>query len=258
VWLATSIWFASRVFRLSGLALPRDWQENRAMARFGVQSHALTFVTRMHERGDVLLLALLLADPTPTGLYAIALTVPAVLAMVPESVSVAAYTALAGETDRGGADLTAFVVRNVLAWMLVLWAAFAATAGILLPLAFGDAYAAAVAPALLLAAALAPAAAHRVIMRYLVSSDRQPTTLRIYTAALVLNTVLNVALIPVFGIDGAATARLLSQTACAVVMVFVFVRITGISARRLLVPQMADLEAYRREADALLRRLSRP
>lgn len=255
VWGVTTLWFASRVLRLTGVSFPSG-SGVREMARFGGQSHLLTFVTRMHERADVLLLAYLLADPAPNGYYAIALTIPAVLSMVPESVSVAAYTALAGEGSARAVELTSFVVRNILVWVVALCLAFASVAGWLLPWAFGDAYSAAVVPSLWLAVAIAPAAVHRVIMRYLVAFNRQGTTLTIYTVALAVNLVLNVAMIPHFGIEGAAVARVISQTVCALALVAVFRRQAGAALRTLLIPQATDLEAYRRRLSSLMARIS--
>jgi O-antigen/teichoic acid export membrane protein len=73
--------------------------------------------------------------------------------------------------------------------------------------------------------------------------------------AVVFTVVLDLALIPPFGVVGAALASLVAYVAYGVVSVVALSRVSGIPVRELVVPTRADLRAYPAAARNLLRRV---
>jgi O-antigen/teichoic acid export membrane protein len=71
---------------------------------------------------------------------------------------------------------------------------------------------------------------------------------------LLVNVAVNLLLIPVFGIAGAALASSVSYTSAAVVLAVLWKRRSGLSVRELLVPTISDARAV---ADAARRALAR-
>jgi Na+-driven multidrug efflux pump len=72
--------------------------------------------------------------------------------------------------------------------------------------------------------------------------------------SVLLNILLNLWLIPRYGILGAAWASLVSYSCEAVLITSVFVSGSGRTLRQLFVPQRADFESYRRRLSLFLRR----
>jgi Na+-driven multidrug efflux pump len=68
---------------------------------------------------------------------------------------------------------------------------------------------------------------------------------------------LDLALIPAFGVIGAAVASSLAYAAFGIGSLVVLSRIAGVPVRRLTVPTRDDLGLYRRAGGALLKRLRR-
>jgi O-antigen/teichoic acid export membrane protein len=114
----------------------------------------------------------------------------------------------------------------------------------LIPFFYGPAYRPAVAPFFVLMPGILAMAVYKVLTRNYTSRNRQQVSVLVAGMALVLNVILNLYMIPRFGVLGAAFASLLSYTVSAIVLLLVFKNETGIPLPHILFIRRTDLIRY--------------
>ncbi len=125
----------------------------------------------------------------------------------------------------------------------------------LLPLVYGAPYAASVTPFLLLLPAVMLLGTARVLARYFTGTNRHKPNIVTRLVSLVVNVGLNWMWIPEYGIAGAAAAALVSYAVDAVLIICVFLSLSGCSIRDLVAIRRADLEPYLRQLENLAKRV---
>jgi Na+-driven multidrug efflux pump len=84
----------------------------------------------------------------------------------------------------------------------------------------------------------------------------RPGTASIVSGVALIATIsLDVALIPPFGVLGAAVASLVAYTVQGILALAALSRVSGMPVRTLVVPERADIDAYRTAARAIAGRL---
>lgn len=236
--------FGIRLAALVGFEPRVDRAEARASVAYGSNLWVQNLLINLHERVDLFLLAWLGIGAFDIGLYATAAGVVAQLRLLPGAIGVAILPQLAGATDAEAARLTAAVIRPSALLMIVIAAALAPIGMVAIPLFFGADYAAAVRPFLLLLPGVAAVAVSRVLARYFAAINRLRGMLVLGATVLVLNVLLNLVLIPHYGIAGAAVASLVSYSAEAIALVAMFLSASGQKLREALFPRASDFAPY--------------
>jgi O-antigen/teichoic acid export membrane protein len=252
--LLSAVYTAVGVLRETGLARPRP-REVVEIQRFGLGSYLARIGLHLHERLDVLLIAYLLGDPSHVAHYAVAVGVIAQLKLIPEAVARALYPQLAGMPEERTGALAARVSRHSMLWVVLSAIAAGVAAPLLIPLVYGDAYQASVAPFLILLPGMAAFTRYRVLSNYFTSLGRQRVNVIIQVVTTSLNVVLNLLLIPQLGIVGAALASLVSYGLASLWITRAFASDSGVSLRETLILRADDLDTYRRRFGPWLRRL---
>ena len=244
VQLGVAAGLAGRVLRATGRPI-LDTDELRASLRFGSMAWLTTGAHQLHERLDVVLLAVLRGDPTEVAIYAVAVGVVNRLRVVPLALASALFPHVAGMQGPDGARFAARVARVAAAGAIVLGLLVAAVAPWAFPWLFGPVYDASTAPAWVLlpgAVALTP---YLVLSRWFQAVDRQRVNVGALVVSLVLNLVLNLWWIPEHGVLGAALASLISYALQGAILAVAFLRASGLSHTALWLVRPSDL---RREA----------
>ncbi|MGP3920749.1 lipopolysaccharide biosynthesis protein [Nonomuraea sp. 10N515B] len=183
-----------------------------------------------------------LVSPTEVGLYAVAGGFLA-LAWVPtDAISQVALHRQATEDEPDACQVTARALRYNILFSSLVVAAMAVMSPVLIPLLYGNAYAASVKPLLLLAPGVIALSVVRLADQFLIRLDRPLTLAVIPVGALALNIALNAVLIPRWGASGAAISASCSYIALAFIEVLWFARTAGID-RRDLIPRVSDLRS---------------
>jgi O-antigen/teichoic acid export membrane protein len=234
VWLAALVGFERRV----------DRGEARASLAYGSNLYVQNLLINLHERVDLFLLAALDVATFDIGLYAAAVSVVAPLRLVPGAIGVAVLPQLAGATNAEAARLTAAVIRPTALLMTAAAAALVPVGAVAIPLLFGAEYGAAVRPFLLVLPGVAAVAVSRVLARYFAAIHQLRGMLVLGASVLVLNVLLNLVLIPRYGIAGAAVASLVSYSAEAIALVAMFLSASGQTLREALFPRASDFAPY--------------
>lgn len=184
-------------------------------------------------RADVLVLNAL-AQTRAVGLYSVAVTLVELARVAADSVAqVVLRRQMAGE-DGSAAGLTAITTRYNTLLTLGSAGLLCAAAPVLIPVVYGPAFGGSVAPLYALAPGLIALGAGRTIGAYLLRLHRPLRMSAIAFAAMTINVLLNLALIPVWGVMGCAVASSLSYCALVAMNVVWFLGVTGMPPRCLI------------------------
>jgi len=244
VQLALALVFGARVGSLVGFEWRLDLTEaGNSLAYAGslwIQYIAINY----HERLPLILLSSLGVAPSQIALYAVGTSVVSPLQLLPGALGTVMLPRLSEAAESEAGDFTAGVVR-ITTWLMVLGALALAVVGtVAIPLLFGREYGAAVTPFLVLLPGLTAATVSRLLARYFAAVGRPHALLGVMFAALTLNVLLNLFLIPRWGILGAASSSLLSYSFEAVATVAMFVSASGQTLRATLLPSAADVAPH--------------
>lgn len=206
--------------------------------RFGLVGEAGTLLQLVVYRLDVLIVTALLGFGA-LGLYAVAFTLSELLWQVPNAAALVLFPRVASE--RGDtAALTARLVRLTSALLLVEAAAGAFMAPILIPWVFSERFVAAVPAFWILLPGGVVLGAAKLISAHLTGRGRPQQPALATAVAFILTVVLDLALIPRMGINGAAVASTIAYTASATVLWAAFVRDTGSPWQAMLIVRRDD------------------
>lgn len=180
-------------------------------------------VAAMYLRVDVLILTAL-ADSRAVGNYGIAFRIISAVAIIPVYVNATLYPHLARLRSDGPRFSRALTraLSSMFALALPVAVGGALVAEPLVLLVSGSAFADAISPLRILCLGLLPSFLNNLLGGALLLSNRAGRLLALSCGGLLVNVLLNYALIPRYGVDGAAAATLISETStCAVALLMV-------------------------------------
>jgi len=207
--------------------------------RFGVRGQAGNVFQFLGARLDLLLVPALL-DLGAAGVYLIAVRTSDVVGQVATAASSLVFPRVADPTESRSTELTQRTARISLLIVGAAALALGLSGEAILSLFFGDAYAAGIGALLVLLVAALPLALGRILSADLKGRGRPGLASWASLGMVAAIVVLDLILIPTYGITGAAVASLLAYTFGALVLVLAFRSVAGGRARAL-VPTWADI-----------------
>jgi O-antigen/teichoic acid export membrane protein len=191
----------------------------RPLVRFGVQSMALVLLLTSMYKIDILLVSYFL-DATRTGHYRAALQVSEFMWVVSVSMEMVMIQSTAALWERGAiaeiTEITSRFLRYVVVVTVLLMAGVFVLGEQFLTVYFGDPYEASVQPLRILLPGVLGFAVARVVWPVLQAGGHLRKLLFATGAAVLANVVLNLVLIPRFGITGAAVGTATAYGSMAV------------------------------------------
>jgi O-antigen/teichoic acid export membrane protein len=234
-----------------------DWSLWKRTARFALPTHCSTVMTYLNYRLDQFIIAMLL-PPEQLGYYAISVGLAERLWMLTGAVAAPLLPHLTNSPNRDPA-VAAVVSRHVLVWtagacfLVFVFADFAVR------LLYSAEFSPSVAPLRWLLPGILTLSVGKVLVAELIARKKIMYMLLISMGAAVMNVAGNVMLIPQMGIAGAALASTISYTITSALLVWCYVRETGVQWSTLL-PRMSDFQIYlslsRRVANLTLARIA--
>jgi O-antigen/teichoic acid export membrane protein len=208
--------------RLRGHGFFADSRPDLAHARrivgFGVRAEMGSIALLLNARLDFAIVASLVG-PSALGVYAVASRYAELLRLPGLALNYVLYPSYAGQDREVSADSAREAVRR-LGWVpAALAVPMALLAPVLLPVAFGPQFRAAVVPAWILLAGLAGTGVVAVFAAFLTGDGRPGLVSAAFGAGLVVTVALDLLLIPRYGVVGASwasTAAYLTTTAVVV------------------------------------------
>lgn len=238
---------ASAVQSLSALPvlLRRGVALSRRVARqvlgYGVRVQAASVSRLLARRFDILLLSLFVPS-SAVGHYAVAQSIAELALLAPQALGLTLSPLITG----GDADapVTRRLIRVNGTVALAVCSGLAAVAPVLVGVAYGEAFDPALVPLLVLLPGVWMFACGEVVSHVLAARDRPGTSSSLSALQAGLTVALDLALVPPFGIVGAAIASSVAYTVYGVVSLVVVARADGVRPSALVLAGPAELHGF--------------
>jgi O-antigen/teichoic acid export membrane protein len=228
-----------------------------AQFQFGLRLYPGNLAQFLNYRLDLLFVGFFLS-PTEVGWYATATMLAERLWEFPSAIrTVLLYRVASMDSAEKAAELTARVCRVVLFTLGLACLAFALIAFPLVIVLYGMAFAPAALPLILLMPGVWLLGVGKLLAIHMSGSGRPEVGTYSALLALIVTIALDLALIPIIGISGAAIASSVSYIIATVYLVTSFVRHTGISASDILIIRRRDMVPLWHATTGLVTRLRR-
>ncbi|QWA30869.1 oligosaccharide flippase family protein [Pseudomonas sp. RC3H12] len=238
--LALGLWWLRRQYPL---ALRWDRSGQRELLSYSAKSHPDLLFQQLILRSDYLFIGALLGS-TALGHYAMASAAAELLLIVPEAVTTPLMKRLL-QQDAGMERITPLALRLTATVMLGACLGMALIGHWLIVTLFGADYTPAYPALLALLPGLLGLCYASILRLDLLGKNRPGTVSLMMGAGAALNLVLNIFLIPAWGIVGAAAASSIAYLAVTVAMLVLYCRLSGVPLGQTLIILPADLAPLR-------------
>jgi len=249
-------WLVLSTRRAIPFSLRLDLPLLRAQLRFGIKSYVQTLTSHLLFRADLYVVSYFLGA-APTAFYSMSQRFPELLLEIPQAVGLVLYPRLASVSKQETHRLTAQACRRTL-MILVPGAIFLVLTGeFLITLWYGQAYAPAAAPLPFVTLGVVMISVYLILTRDFTSRNRQEVNTVVGLVAVGSNFILNLFLIPAYGIVGAGFSVAFAYSCACVLLLFLYLRASRLSLAEVVLPTVDDFSFFRNLAVSLLVRVRR-
>jgi O-antigen/teichoic acid export membrane protein len=253
--LSVTAWFRLRAF-IGSIQFPRERAIYKRVTRYGLTISGFRIVEVLNERNGLIALAIFTSDAL-VGVFSIAVAATEVLVLATDALALSTFKRISFESREQSAALSVRTMRHCVILAAAASVIVIPTVYLAIPFVLGDGYGDVPLLLVLLTPNVLCLAAVRPLYSFFQVQTQKPAKMYwVVGAALVTNTALNIALVPLWDARGAALAASVS----GIVGVTVAFRAFSAEAHVRLAdmrPQRADLMAYVDLAQSLLARVRR-
>jgi O-antigen/teichoic acid export membrane protein len=231
-------------------ALRPRWSILKEQVRFGVQGQAGNLLQLLNYRLDSFLV-LVFVNTTGVGLYAVGVAVSESVWFVANAVAVVLLPLLTRAQAEDAARLTPVVCRNTLLVSLAAAAGVGVLSPLLVEAIFGAEFGPSVTAVYWLLPGTVALAGTKILASYIFSQGKPLINSYVTLVTLAATVLFDLALIPPFGVAGAAAASSIAYSLSLVLSLAVYSRMSGRSAWEAVLVQGSDLRMYLDAARAL-------
>ncbi len=216
-----------------------------ASLRFGVKPYLSNLMTILNRRLDVFLVAKLAASGVnATGIYSVAAQLAELVLFIPTSIRLTLFPMVAASSTAQANQLTSMACRHAMFLTTIVALGAAVVGPFLITQLYGGEFAAAVIPLLILLPGVIALSQTYIIKADLNGRGKPGVATLGALIALTVTIVLDLLLIPRYGIIGAAIASTCAYTIEFVVVTSYFIRYTGLTWCEALLFGRSDLDRY--------------
>jgi O-antigen/teichoic acid export membrane protein len=220
---------------------------DRALAKtslsYGLRGYGSTVFGQLNYRFDQVLVTQF-SGTMEQGYYSIAVLMAEKLSHITNSIQLVLFPRVSASTAEDANRITTTACRHAVFWVGAGGVALFLLSRFLVRILYGNAFLPALVPLAWLIPGIFLLSYWKILTVDLSGRNRRfPVTLASGVAA-VVNTALNFLWIPRHGMLGAAWSSTISYGLQSLIVAVIFLRITGVPARLLFVPQRGDLEIY--------------
>ena len=217
----------------------------KQLLSFGLKSHIGNVLKDLSYRGDILIISYFLSTAS-VGYYVIAVTVAETIWRIPDAIGSVLLPRIARMDKSNARAFTPVVSRIVLVPVMLLCLIIFLFREDIICLAFGNEFLPSSPALVILLPGILFLSIWKIIANDLIAQG-YPAKYSITSGiALVTMVELDLWLIPLFGINGAALASTISYMAATVSIITIYSRVTGNSFKELLIPARIDLSYYKK------------
>ncbi len=239
---------------LAAILRPR-WRTIERLARFGVQGESGNILQLMNYRLDQYIVRGFVGL-AGVGIYAVGVSMTEAVWMIANAVAIVLVPRLTAD-EAEARWMAPVATRNTLVVAAGGAIALAVIAPFVLPAVFGHAFDGSVHALWLLLPGTVALTGSKVLTSYIFSRGRPLVNTGITIVSLVVTTIALFALVPRYGINGAAAASSLAYGAHFVAALFAYRRISGQPIMEALLPARDDLRLYTDALRSIRTRLRR-
>jgi O-antigen/teichoic acid export membrane protein len=209
---------------------------------YGIKNHLSNVATFLNYRADLIMIALFV-NSAAVGIYAISVSVAEQLWFLSRAVSMVLFpkiSSLTSEAERN--RLTSVVGRSVLALSIVGGIFFYFLSGWFITLMFGADYAVGALSLQLLLPGIIVGSLERIIANDISGRGKPGIVMYVSFVTVTCNLLLNLLLVPRFGMIGASIATSTTYTLSSLIYVIIFKRLTGVAYKEFIILQQDDLK----------------
>gem|GEM_PF-307408 len=219
------------------------WSILRPILAFSLIGHLSNLINLINYRFDIWVIGDTLGE-SQLGIYTVAVGVAQLLFYIPDPFSRVVQPYLFGQLKDEMLDKFKTVARVNFTAVFGLALLVAATAHWLLPLLFGSVFSASVNPLYLLLPGIVLSSATKLLVPLVVHGGYQRVNLYSISVAAVLTIVLDLLLIPIMGIEGAAIATSLAYMVIMVALLYTIRYRMGIPIHDIFLVRPSDLRNF--------------
>ena len=213
----------------------------RRSVGFALPAYGGSLTAYLNYRVDEVIVAMLL-PAEQLGFYVIAVGLAERLWILPGAVTSALLPHLTNRRERDP-QISVAVARHVMIWIGLICIGVFVFAGLGIRLLYSSAYEGSIAPLRWLLPGIFTLSLGKVLVTELLAQEKPRYTVWASGIAAFVNIAANLVLVPRIGISGAALASSISYTVLSVILMWLFVRETGVSWTAFLIRQ-SDFAAY--------------
>ena len=213
--------------------------------RYGFKAQFSNFVQIVSYRFDMFLVAYYLGI-VEVGYYAIAVSIAEMLWIIPGSVGLVVFSKLVTLKDEEKKQMLTSACKNVMLIVGVCILIFYLVSPYIIIVFFGKLYAPALKPLIWLLPGIFTFSVSKVIYGGVLSLGKPGKNLKASILGAASNIILNIYLIPIYGITGAAIASSLSYSMVSVIMILQLWKLGYIDLQHAFIPVKADFEIYKK------------
>jgi O-antigen/teichoic acid export membrane protein len=217
-----------------------DLRLARGMLVYGLGYQAYKLTQWSHRRFDIFLVGYF-TDAANVGYYSTSANLAQMVWNIPVAVSFVLMPWVAGRTASRAIEGTAIVSRFAFVGMSALGMATAVLAPYLIKFAYGESYLPAVEPLRILMPGIVMSGIFTLLGSYMLGRGRLRQLIAVSAAGFGLNMLLNITLLPSYGIAGAALASSVSYTVTTLITAYLAVHDSDLSVWEIFLPQAKDI-----------------
>jgi len=207
---------------------------------YGIKTHIGKVTERFHARSCIFLIGAL-SSTSDIGLYSVTIGISETLLYFSNAASLAIFSRVKNEPEQQAKDART-VLRHVLPAAIGLSAVLAFVGPYIIRIFFGNAFAGAYSALKLILPGITVYTIYPVVSAYLINIGKSSLASGCSIMGLCCNVVLNIVLIPSYGIEGAAISSSISYTATALFSLMIFMRYSRSSMGSALLLSSGDIK----------------
>lgn len=212
---------------------------------YGIKAHMSNILSFVNYRADLFIIGFFI-NPVAVGLYTAAVSIGERLWVVSQAISSVLFPSVSSlEKIEEKNRLTAMISRNVCALSIATGVLFFLFSDLFIYVLFGDQYIESSTVLKILLPGITLFAVDRILSNDLAGRGKPQINMNVSLFTVSLNIILNIILVPIYGINGAAFSTSFTYCLSSVIKVFIFKRETKVPIHQLVLLQKEDLIIYR-------------
>jgi|LSQX01.2.fsa_nt_gb O-antigen/teichoic acid export membrane protein len=256
--LIVALYALRELTRISSIKLHFDWIISKQMISMGIVYAMALFILNLNYKIDVVLLERLTVA-SEIGQYSIGVGIAELIWLLPSTLGVVIFSHSSNAKDPAGFSkgmMKLFRVTFILSIICGLLLFFASE--YLIPLVYGAAFAPSVEVLRILLPGIILMTAFKVLNMDLAGKGKPQVSLIAFMPAVIINIVLNVLWIPLYGANGAALASTISYSLGSLIFLALYSRILRIPMLEIIRFRASDFDFIQRYVRDLKKQVSWP